>query len=151
MESAREIFEFTAAGKKRRVDPGMVDLRWRKELMMIDEESLFNRFSGPKWLEDYDRLGEDEFRKANPTVDDAAIRMALNSRDEATMEMLPLLYRVYGLEPYTFDADTGEERGVTAGEMFAIRGQFLEWQAGVKKNIDPAPPSDTPIPVPSES
>lgn len=142
---AREIFVFNAGGRERRADPGKIDLDWRREMMLIDEQSLFDRFGGPPWLEDYDRMDDAAFKAAHPAIDDTAVRMALNARDTATMELLPIIYRVYGLEPYTFNADTGEERGVTAGEMFNIRSDFLKWQSGVKKNTEPEPASGTPI------
>lgn len=143
----REIFTFHDETRTRRVDPLVIDHKWRKELMIVDSESIMSRWNGPPWLKELAENG----KITSVEVPEATVNMALDARDDAMMELLPMLYRTFGCTPYTFDEATGEESGTTAAGMLRIWTEFLSWQWDVKKNTGDGPPSDTPTPAASPS
>lgn len=138
----KNIFSFKDGEKTVFMDPAVIERRWLEGGQQIDIETVLSKFSGPDFVRNIiDGVCCDENGKPLEHVTNEMMRHATNARIEAASELVPILYKMFELQPIS--RETGE--GTTEDEILDIWDEYLEYVDGVKKNTEMTPnsPSST--------
>ena len=128
------IFSYSNGKETVFADPLAVERRWFKACESVDINSILDRFYGPDFLHNIDENGiaHDDNGKPLPEMTPESIELALKEREEAVVELLPVLYEAFQLSP--IDPKTGE--GTTETEALKAYSDFMEFRINVKKNTE---------------
>jgi hypothetical protein len=130
----RNIFTYFNGTRDVKVDPMVLEYAWRDAVRGVDIESVMSRFFGPDFL----HASDEDFAKLD--VPDDVLKMALDRRDEATAELIPVLCKTFGVKTLAED----QEDGMTYAEILRAYTAWMGFVTAVKKNTDSS--ADSPPP-----
>lgn len=129
----KRIFSYKVNGESVFVDPLVLEDQWYKESQKVDISSILDRFSGPKFIQKFNKNDEpiDEDGNLIPGITKEMLDFAFKARDEATQELIPVLYATFKETPIQRDGS-----GVTQAEILDAFTDFMNFRFDLKKNTN---------------